>query len=290
MSIVNSNQLQTSITPANLTDCIEAIKVLNDNLEKLRTYGYGRDETSIKVLSEITTDNYVLNRLEKGTTALVKVDNSTTAKTVKLPVSTDTVAGDSYLFYDARSNATTNNITVDLNGCELDGGAINPVINTDKGLLWLVCYEQGKFFTMQLGSTAPAGTTIANVNDLSNALQGTILPSVSTFTTLNSVDQATGSFDYPLTSPTIAQVPPYLEKWSFFYELDVLRNGFTSGTQIIDYGLNRNSILNANFDRSVASPINIRGYFQIENYNNSATKYKTQYATGQINILEVISG
>lgn len=168
MSIVNSNQLQNSITPANLSDCIEAIKVLNDNLEKLRAYGYGRDETSIKVLSEITTNNYVLNRLEKGTTALVKVNNSSTAKTVKLPVTTDTVAGDSYLFYDARNIASTNNITVDLNGCELDGDTTNPVINTDKGLLWLVCYEQGKFFTMSLGGGNASNET--NLQKISETL------------------------------------------------------------------------------------------------------------------------
>lgn len=148
MSIVNSNQLTTVPNPTNLTDSIEAIKALTENQETLRKFGYGRDEASFKVLAEITVNNKILSRLDKGTTAIITVDNSSGAITVKLPAVLDTFDGDSYFIFDKRGSANTHNIILDLNSNELDGGTTNPIININKGFFQVVCTEQGKFITI----------------------------------------------------------------------------------------------------------------------------------------------
>lgn len=148
MSIVNSNQLTTVPNPTNLTDAIEAIKALTENQETLRKFGYGRDEASFKVLAEITVNNKILSRLDKGTTAIVTVDNSSSAITIKLPAVSDTFDGDSYFIFDKRGYANTHNITLDLNSNELDGGTTNPIININKGFFQVVCTDQGKFITI----------------------------------------------------------------------------------------------------------------------------------------------
>lgn len=121
------------------------------------------------------------------------------------------------------------------------------------------------------------GTTIANVNDLSNALQGTSMP-VSGFPVLPSITATGGVVSADFVSPGF--VPPYMSDWRFCYELDITnRDGaFSSGTQIIEFtGINQTQ--SVNIDTSNDSPIPVKRYWRVGHFpaiSPTQTYYKTQ--------------
>lgn len=242
MSIVNSNQLTTVPNPTNLTDAIEAIKALTENQETLRKFGYGRDEASFKVLAEITVNNKILSRLDKGTTAIVTVDNSSGAITVKLPAVSDTFDGDSYFIFDKRGSANTHNITLDLNGNELDGGTTNPVININKGFFQVVCTEQGKFITI-LDSKKQVDLTLTGVIKGN----GTILSGNSTIN-----DLGTQTADYSANNKALKNLS------------NLVIGSNTVGSYSVDVK-NVNTI--ANFTGSSSGAINLEGAYTADNFS-----------------------
>lgn len=250
MSIVNSNQLTTVPNPTNLTDSIEAIKALTENQETLRKFGYGRDEASFKVLAEITVNNKILSRLDKGTTAIVTVDNSSSAITIKLPAVSDTFDGDSYFIFDKRGSANTHNITLDLNSNELDGGTTNPIININKGFFQVVCIEQGKFITI-LDSKKQVDLTLTGVIKGN----GTILSGNSTINDLGSQ-----TADYSANNKALKNLS------------NLIIGSNTVGSYSVDV---KNSTYISSISGTATGAINLEGSYTASYFNSIDFAYNT---------------
>ncbi len=131
-----------------------------------------------------------------------------------------------------------------------------------------------------------AGTSITDINALLDLFQNTELTTIETFCSLPTYVNAPETTIYTLTSPDVAQVPPFLDDWDFIIEVDLVnRDGlYTSGVTTLNFGRQRafNQTFNPYDVTGLKGNIPIRAYFKRLSFPNFVTTYKTQYSTANI--------
>jgi len=143
MGIVNSGDLfPTNQSLTTLADVLNMLPNLIANLETLRAYGLGVNSTYNTVLNVIA--NTTLNTTGQTKQVLAVTSAvSPGAITINLPLPKDCPRGAEFLFYDASGNCNTYNITIDLNGNEVDGSSSDLVMSANYGKVCLICIETG---------------------------------------------------------------------------------------------------------------------------------------------------
>lgn len=133
------------------------------------------------------------------------------------------------------------------------------------------------------------GSTITNVNDLSNLLKDTTLKAISTWDDI--VPSTSGVYFTPDTIPLKSpnNPPPYFTDWDYCVDIaSVSFPAFDTEVQTVNFGKNRGTTQNVTLTYGDIGTRNIRAYFQIESYPTSGTFYKTPYVTS--NFIYDISG
>lgn len=143
MGIVNSGDLfPTNQSLTTLADVLNLLPNLIANVETLRAYGLGVNSTYNTVLNVIA--NTTLNATNQ-TKQVLAVTSATSpgAITINLPLPANCPRGAEFLFYDASGNCNTYNITIGLNGNEVDGSSSDLVMTSNYGKVCLICVETG---------------------------------------------------------------------------------------------------------------------------------------------------
>lgn len=143
MGIVNSGDLfPTNQSLTTLADVLNMLPNLLANVETLRAFGLGVNTVYNTVLNVIA--NITLNATNQTKQVLaVTSAASPGAITINLPLPQDCPRGSEFLFYDASGNCNTYNITIDLNGNEVDGSSSDLVMTANYGKVCLICIETG---------------------------------------------------------------------------------------------------------------------------------------------------
>tara|TARA_Y100001972_G_scaffold88005_1_gene107642 strand:- start:487 stop:1899 length:1413 start_codon:yes stop_codon:yes gene_type:complete len=170
-----------TISSAKLAGSIANAKLSNSTItiggEAISLGGTDNSLNLIDWQSKVTSDGSTITTMEAGKGYFV--DNSSAAGIVKLPASA--TIGQQLAVKDYAGNFGTNNLTIQRNGHNIQGNAVDSVINTNRASLVLVYVDSTKGWLYDIES---------NVGDLSpphiNATGGTVTTSgdfkIHTFT------------------------------------------------------------------------------------------------------------
>ncbi len=131
----------------------------NNNLNLSLISGYAQFSRGMVYKRTATTVSYTI----LTTDYLVEVTSTAAARTITLPA-TGRVTGMMYIIKDTSGGAATNNITIERNTANIDGGTVNPVINANHG--WIIVYWNGTQWST-IKDTVTAAETPANIIALS---------------------------------------------------------------------------------------------------------------------------
>src|SRR5215212_9225105 len=128
------------ISTANLKTYSNNLEALSDKtgnlgalLDEMQSGNVKRTATAT-TYTALTTDHYI------------GVTSTAAARTINLPAAATAGAGKTYIVKDESGAAGTNNITIDGNASETIDGATTKVINSNYGVLRIIC-DGSNWFT-----------------------------------------------------------------------------------------------------------------------------------------------